>query len=104
MHGGGVVRVEPGRYAPTGAMREVWDWHPLRRLANQEDLFGRACALGGRRVIMPWGDPPGWEAMRVKALKRAGIRPRSETLVIVGDDRQYRAGSFLRQRIGDVAK
>src|SRR4051812_43118041 len=57
-----------GYHAPTGARREVWDWWTIRLLARRENLFGRSGSVRGRRAIMLWGDPPGWEAMLVAVL------------------------------------
>jgi hypothetical protein len=84
-----------GHHAPSGETREVWDWYTIRRLAKRENLFGRSGVLCGRRVVMLWGDPPGWEAMLVEVLGQLGIGPDSEAVVVVGNGRQYWAGDFL---------
>ncbi len=84
-----------GQYAPTGEKRENWDWYTIRQLAKQTNLFGRSGTLGGYRVVMLWGDPPGWVEMLVQVLGHLGIDPESETVVTVGNDRQYLARDFL---------
>ena len=85
---------ERGQYAPTGARRENWDWYTIRQLAKRENLFGRSGTLGGRKVVMLWGAPPGWEEMLIAVLGHLGIDPESETVVTVGNDRQYLARDF----------
>ncbi|QDV35583.1 hypothetical protein [Tautonia plasticadhaerens] len=84
-----------GQHAPTGEKRENWDWYAIRQLAKRENLFGRAGTLCGCRVVMLWGDPPGWEAMLVDVLGRLDIGPESEAVVVVGNWSQYRVGDFL---------
>jgi hypothetical protein len=84
-----------GHYAPTGAKREVWDWRTIRLLAKRENLFGRSGTLGGRQVVMLWGDPPGWEEILVKVLGHLGIGRDTESLVVVANATQYRAKDFL---------
>src|SRR4051794_18986088 len=79
-----------GHYVPTGEKRLDWDWRTIRLLAKRENLFGRAGKLCNREVIMLWGDPPGWETMLVEVLGHLGIGPERETVVVVGNDRQYR--------------
>jgi hypothetical protein len=82
-------------YAPTGEKKEVWDWRLIRLLAKRENLFGRSGMLGGRQVVMLWGDPPGWEALLVVILGHLGIGRESEALVVMGNARQYWAKAFL---------
>lgn len=86
---------ERGQYVPTGERREAWDWRTIRLLAKKENLFGRSGVLCGRRVVMLWGAPPGWEAMLVEVLGQLGIGPDREVVVVVGTDRQYWARDFL---------
>ena len=86
---------EHGHYVPTGEKREDWDWHSIRRLAKQENLFGRAGTLGGRQVVMLWGAPRGWEAMLIEVLRHLAIGALDEAVVTVGNDRQYRATDFF---------
>ena len=83
-----------GHHAPTGETNEVWDWYEIRRLAKQENLFGRAGTLGGRQVVMLWGDPPGWEGMLVEVLGRLGLGSEGEAVVTVANDRQFMARDF----------
>jgi hypothetical protein len=84
-----------GQYASTGVEKEVWDWRTIRLLAKRENLFGRSGALAGHRVVMLWGDPPGWEAMLVEVLGLLGIGRQDGVLVIVGNARQFVAGDFM---------
>ena len=84
-----------GYFAPAGAMREVWDWRTIRLLAKRENLFGRSGALRGRRVVMLWGDPPGWQAMLVVVLRHLGLKREDDVVVVVGDDRQFWARDFI---------
>ena len=84
-----------GRFTPTGEKREDWDWRTIRLLAKRENLFGRSGTLGGRQVVMLWGDPPGWEAMLVVVLGNLGIGVDSETVVVMGSARQFMARGFL---------
>jgi hypothetical protein len=44
---------------------------------------------------MVWGDPPGWEAMLFEVFNHLGIVRESEVVVVVGNQRQYRARDFL---------
>lgn len=83
-----------GFFAPTDEKREDWDWRTIRLLARGENLFGRAGVLGGRRVVMLWGDPPGWEGWLVEVLGHLGIGPGSGAVVVVGNDRQYGVSQF----------
>ena len=87
---------ERGYFAPTGAKREIWDWRTIRLLARRENLFGRSGTLRGRRVVMLWGDPPGWEAMLVVVLGHLGVGREDDVVVVVGDARQFRAKDFIR--------
>jgi hypothetical protein len=84
-----------GQYASTGKKREVWDWRSIRLLAKRENLFGRAGTLAGHRVVMLWGDPPGWGAMLVEVLGHLGIGRESEVIVVLGNLTQYEARGFL---------
>jgi hypothetical protein len=84
-----------GQYVSTGKKREVWDWRTIRLLAKRENLFGRSGTLAGHRVVMLWGDPPGWEAMLVEVLGLLGIGRQDGVLVIVGNARQFVAGDFM---------
>jgi hypothetical protein len=84
-----------GQYASTGQKREIWDWRTIRLLAKRENLFGRSGTLAGHRVVMLWGDPPGWEAMLVVVLGHLGIGRESEALVVLGNLAQYEARDFL---------
>jgi hypothetical protein len=84
-----------GQYAPSGEKKEVWDWRTIRLLAKRENLFGRSGTLAGHRVVMLWGDPPGWEAMLVEVLGHLGIGGESETIVVLGNVAQYEARLFL---------
>jgi hypothetical protein len=84
-----------GQYASTGATKEVWDWRTIRLLAKRENLFGRSGTLCGRRVVMLWGDPPGWEAMLVEVLGHLGIEFKVEVIVVVANQRQFMARDFL---------
>ena len=86
---------ERGYFAPTGAKREVWDWRTIRLLARRENLFGRSGTLRGRRVVMLWGDPPGWEAMVGVVLGHLGDGREDEVVVVVGDARQFWAKDLL---------
>jgi len=87
---------ERGYHAPTGARREVWDWRTIRLLAKRENLFGRSGTLRGRRVVMLWGDPPGWETMLVAVFGFLGVRNEDDVVVVVGDAWQFRAKDFIR--------
>jgi hypothetical protein len=80
---------EQGHFAPSGEKKEVWDWRTIRMLAKRENLFGRSGALAGHRVVMLWGDPPGWEAMLVEVLGHLGIGLESEAVVVLGNNMQY---------------
>jgi hypothetical protein len=84
-----------GQYVTTGEKREVWDWRTIRLLAKRENLFGRAGTLCGRRVVMLWGDPPGWEVMLVEVLGHLGIEVKEEVIVVVANQRQFMARDFL---------
>jgi hypothetical protein len=84
-----------GQYVSTGQEREIWDWRTIRLLAKRENLFGRAGTLCGRRVVMLWGDPPGWEAMLVVVLEHLGIGRESEAVVVLGNLAQFDARLFL---------
>jgi hypothetical protein len=84
-----------GQYASTGAKKEIWDWRTIRLLAKRENLFGRSGTLAGHRVVMLWGDPPGWEAMLIEVLRLLGIGREDEVLVIVGNAHQFVAGDFM---------
>jgi hypothetical protein len=84
-----------GQLASTGEKKEVWDWCTIRLLAKLENLFGRSGVLRGRRVVMLWGDPPGWEAMLVVVLGHLGVEREGETILVVGNTRQYWARDFL---------
>jgi hypothetical protein len=84
-----------GHFAPTGEKREVWDWRMIRLLAKRENLFGRSGMLGGRQVVMLWGDPPGWEAMLVVVLGHLEVGREGRTIVVVDNTRQYWAKDFL---------
>jgi hypothetical protein len=84
-----------GFFAPTGAQKEIWDWRTIRLLAKRVNLFGRSGTLAGHRVVMLWGDPPGWEAMLVEVLGLLGIGRQDGVLVIVGNARQFVAGDFM---------
>jgi hypothetical protein len=84
-----------GQYASTGQKREIWDWRTIRLLAKKENLFGRAGTLASHRVVMLWGDPPGWEAMLVEVLRLLGIGMESEAIVVLGNLAQYEARLFL---------
>lgn len=85
-----------GYHAPTGARREVWDWRTIRLLAKRENVFGRSGTLRGRRVVMLWGDPPGWEAMLVAVLGHLGVGREDDVVVVLGDSRQFWAKDFIR--------
>jgi hypothetical protein len=89
------IQNERGYFIPTGQKREVYDWWTIRQLAKHENLFGRAGKLCGRKVVMLWGTPPGWEAMVGEVLKHLGIGSQSEAIVVVGNDRQYMARDFF---------
>jgi hypothetical protein len=84
-----------GHYVSTGRQREIWDWRTIRLVAKRENLFGRAGTLAGHRVVMLWGDPPGWEAMLVEVLRLLGIGLESEAVVVLGNLAQYEARLFL---------
>jgi hypothetical protein len=85
---------EQGHFAPNGEKKEVWDWRTIRLLAKRENLFGRSGTLAGHRVVMLWGDPPGWEEMLVVVLGHLGIGRESKTIVVMENTRQYRARDF----------
>jgi hypothetical protein len=86
---------ERGYHVPTGEKRQNWDWYLIRRLAKRQNLFGRVGVLGGRQVVMLWGDPPGWEEMLSEVLRHLGIARESEAIIVVGSDRQYKARDFI---------
>ncbi len=87
---------ERGYFAATGSKREVWDWRTIRLLAKRENLFGRSGTLRGRRVVMLWGDPQGWEVMLVAVLGHLGVRKEDDVVVVVGHARQFWAKDFIR--------
>ena len=87
---------ERGYFAANGVRREVWDWRTIRLLAKRENLFGRYGTLRGRRVVMLWGDPPGWEAMLVVVLGHLGVGRKDDVVVVIGDARQFWAKDFIR--------
>ena len=68
---------------------------PTRLLAKRENHFGRSGTLRGRRVVMLWGDPPGWEAMLVAVLGHLGVGREDDVVVVVGDARQFWARDFF---------
>ena len=84
-----------GQYFPTGKKREIWDWRTIRLLAKRENLFGRSGTLAGHRVVMLWGDPPGWGAMLVEVLGHLGVVPGSGVIVVVANRGQFMARDFL---------
>ena len=92
-----------GYPAPTGERREIWDWYTIRRLARRENLFGRSGTLDCRRVVMLWGEPPGWEAMLIEVLGHLGIGSGSDALVVVLNVAQYEARLFIPDRDRAIA-
>jgi hypothetical protein len=86
-------RTPRGHYEETGETREVYDYHEIRRLAIQENLFGRYGTLGGRPVVMLWRAPKGWRDMTRQVLQHLNAPP--ETVVVVGTQDQFPASDFL---------